>query len=81
MDAVGNLYGTTLLDGAYGQGNVFKLIPSNGEWLYTSLHDFTGGSDGSQPYGQVTLDANGNLYGTASIGGPDNKGVVWEITP
>jgi uncharacterized repeat protein (TIGR03803 family) len=81
MDAAGNLYGTTIGDGAYGQGNVFKLTPSNGSWIYTSLHDFTGGSDGSQPYGQVTLDANGNLYGTASIGGPDNKGVVWEITP
>jgi len=81
MDAAGNLYGTTLLDGAYGQGNVFKLTPSNGSWTYTSLHDFTGGSDGGQPFGQVTLDANGNLYGTASIGGASNKGVVWEITP
>ncbi len=81
MDSAGNLYGTTLLDGANGQGNVFKLTPSNGGWIYTSLHDFTGGSDGGQPFGQVILDANGNLYGTASIGGANNKGVVWEITP
>lgn len=81
MDAAGNLYGTTLMDGAYGQGNVFKLTPSNGGWIYTSLHDFTGGADGSQPFGQVTLDANGNLYGTASGGGTNNKGVVWEIAP
>lgn len=81
MDAGGNLYGTTLLDGAHGQGNIFKLTPSDGGWTYTSLHDFTGGSDGGQPYSQVTLDANGNLYGTASIGGANNRGVVWEITP
>jgi len=81
MDAAGNLYGTTLQDGAYLQGNVFRLTPSNGQWIYTSLHDFTGGSDGGQPFGQVTLDANGNLWGTASIGGASNKGVVWKITP
>ena len=81
MDAAGNLYGTTVGDGAYGQDNVFELTPSNGQWIYRSLHDFTGGSDGGQPYGQVTLDANGNLYGTASMGGANNAGVVWEITP
>jgi len=81
MDGSGDLYGTTILDGAYGQGNVFKLTPSNGGWVYTSLHDFTGGSDGGAPFGQVTLDASGNLYGTASGGGANNKGVVWEITP
>ena len=81
LDAAGNLYGTTVQDGAYGQGNVFKLTPSNGQWIYTSLHDFTGGADGGAPYGQVTLDANGNLYGTATVGGANNKGVVWEMTP
>ncbi len=81
MDGAGNLYGTTILDGAYQQGNVFELTPSNGQWTYTSLHDFTGGSDGGQPFGQVNLDVNGNLYGTASIGGANDEGVVWEITP
>lgn len=88
IDAAGNLYGTTLYDGAYSQGSAFKLTRSNGGWLYTNLHDFTGGNDGGQPYGQVAIDANGNLYGTASIGGPNDCeggdttcGVVWEIMP
>jgi uncharacterized repeat protein (TIGR03803 family) len=81
MDAAGDLYGTTTGDGIYGHGNVFKLTPSNGDWTYTSLHDFTGGSDGGTPFGQVTLDASGNLYGTASVGGANDAGVVWEITP
>jgi hypothetical protein len=66
------LYGTTVLVGAYRQGNVFKLTPSNGGWTYTSLHDFTGG-DGRQPFGQVTFDANGNLYGTATMAGANDK--------
>jgi uncharacterized repeat protein (TIGR03803 family) len=29
----------------------------------------------------VILDASGNIYGTASIGGNDNNGVIFEITP
>ena len=61
-------------------GNVFKLTPSGGGWTYSSLHDFTGGSDGAYPYSNVTFDAAGNLYGTAS-GGGRGVGVVWEITP
>ena len=48
MDGAGNLYGTTLCDGANKAGSVFKLTPSGGSWTYTSLHDFTGGSDGER---------------------------------
>jgi len=81
MDANGNLYGTTKQDGAHGQGSVFKLTPSNGGWTETDLYDFTGGTDGGVPYGSVLVDANGNLYGTASQGGAKGYGVVWEITP
>ncbi|MGA2370846.1 MAG: choice-of-anchor tandem repeat GloVer-containing protein [Candidatus Korobacteraceae bacterium] len=86
MDAAGNLYGTTYNDGAHNLGSVFKLTPSGGGWTYTDLHDFTGGSDGGKPQSNVTFDANGNLYGTASEGGTGSQcnggcGVVWEITP
>jgi len=81
MDPSGNLYGTTLEDGAYGAGSVFKLTPSSGGWTYTSLHDFTGGSDGMGPVSNVTFDVEGNLYGTAELGGAYGNGVVWEITP
>jgi uncharacterized repeat protein (TIGR03803 family) len=86
MDASGSLYGTAVLDGAYEYGSVFKLTPSNGGWTYASLHDFTGGDDGGDPYGNVTFDTAGNMYGTASIGGTNlcfgaGCGVVWEITP
>jgi uncharacterized repeat protein (TIGR03803 family) len=83
-DNAGNLYGTAADGGAHGVGAVFKLAPIGSGWLYTSLHDFSGGSDGGFPYGGVTLDANGNLYGTAYDGGAGTCqrgcGVVWEIT-
>ncbi len=86
-DAAGNLYGATLTAGEYGEGNVFKLTPSNGAWTYTDLYDFTGHDDGGQPYGSLVLDANGNIYGTTYAGGnfecqgDFGCGVVFEITP
>ncbi len=85
MDAAGNLYGITYSDGVYGYGSVFKLAPASGQWTYTSLHDFCSGgwpcSDGELPSGDLTMDANGNFYGTASTGGTNGYGVVWKITP
>ena len=80
-DAEGNLYGTTFGDGRYGFGSVFKMTRSGGDWSYTSLHDFTGGSDGGNPACGVTMDSQGNLYGTASDGGAYGMGVVFQITP
>ncbi len=56
---------------ANGLGNVFKLTNTQNGWQYTSLYDFTDGSDGAYPVSNVTFDPNGNLYGTASAGGSD----------
>ena len=81
MDAAGNLYGTTYQDGANLFGTVFKLTFSDDTWTKTDLHVFTGGDDGALPVGNILLDANGNLYGTAFTGGHFGHGVVWEITP
>jgi len=85
VDEAGNLYGTTY-NGGTGGGNVFKLTPGIGGWIYTDLHDFHG-PDGASPFGGVTLDANGNIFGTTARGGdmfgcapPSGCGVVWEIT-
>lgn len=81
FDSAGNLYGTTGLGGAYGQGVVFKLSPrSDGSWKYTLLHTFTG-ADGSSPVANLTLGPDGKLYGTTSIDGPYGGGVVFQITP
>ena len=81
MDAAGDLYGTTVGDGPYQEGTVFKLSPSGDGYSYTSLHDFTGGSDGGLPYSSLVMDGNGNLYGTASRGGTNNAGVVFQVSP
>ncbi len=88
MDASGNLYGTSVEGGQYGWGLIFKMTSTGSGYTYTDLYDFTGGSDGGWPYGQIVMDANGNLYGTTEEGGIRNEfcgsygcGVVWELTP
>lgn len=78
MDSQGNLYGVDPY--ANYAGFVFKLTPSNGSWVFTDLHDFTGGDDGAAPYGTLAIDANGSVYGTTIWGGTNNYGVVFEIT-
>ena len=79
-DSAGNLYGTGVQLGSGNTGIVFKLTPSNGGWTYTLLHQFSI-TDGDFPSGNLVLDAQGNLYGTAGGGGAHDWGVVWEITP
>ena len=68
MDKSGNLFGTTLSGGkcSSGCGTVFRLDPTGKLRL---LYKFTGGSDGSEPFGPLVQDAKGNLYGVARAGG------------
>jgi len=86
MDAAGNIYGTSVLGGTFGGGTVFQLTPSGNAWTHTVLYSFTGGADGGEPYKGVTLDALGNLYGTAVIGGTGGTcpeqgcGVIYKLT-
>src|SRR2546421_301191 len=71
IDGAGNLYGTTVLGGDFGGGTVWQLTPSGSSWTHTVLYSFGGGADGGEPYKGVTLDAQGNLYGTCVTGGAD----------
>ena len=87
FDAEGNGYGTTVSGGFYGYGTVFELKrQSGGNFQETVLYSFTGGFDGKNPYGGVTFDGQGNLYGTTVAGGNggvcagDGCGVVFELT-
>jgi uncharacterized repeat protein (TIGR03803 family) len=82
LDGAGNLYGTATVGGSYGAGSVFELSPAEGGgWTETVLHNFNDvRKEGGEPHGGLVFDAAGNLYGTASIGGPGNWGVVFELT-
>ncbi len=90
LDAQGNLYGTTWRGGAHSvDGTVYKL---NKKGVLTVLHSFAYARDGAEPYGNLILDAAGNLYGSAWVGGNYNDecqgyrneqgcGTVWKLTP
>jgi hypothetical protein len=73
MDSLGRLYGTTNIGGiAYGSngfGSVYRLSYYGSSWVATPLYDFAGGSDGSNPYGGVTIGPDGAIYGTTYAGG------------
>jgi len=73
----GWLYGTATGGGDSGAGTVFR-ISTNG--VYTTLHSFTGGSDGGSPQAGLLQASDGNLYGTARDGGTGN-GTIFMITP
>src|SRR5205814_1197502 len=87
FDSAGNAYGTTVTGGASDCGTVFQLSPAGGgNWQQSVLFSFDCFGQGKNPYGGVTLDADGNLYGTTVAGGfggicsGDGCGVVYKLT-
>jgi uncharacterized repeat protein (TIGR03803 family) len=78
----GTLYGTTYLGGSGKAGTVFKISPTGTG--YAVLHHFDRTiniNDGVQPLAGMAYGTDGNLYGTASLGGHNNGGALFKITP
>jgi uncharacterized repeat protein (TIGR03803 family) len=86
FDQTGSLYGTTF-EGGSGScdvcGTAFELTPvGHNNWQETVLHDFGSKSgDAGTPVSGVILNKSGKLFGTTTLGGNDNAGAVYEITP
>jgi len=81
----GRFYGETLSGGIAnssctlsGCGLVFSVASSGDERTVHAFNIESG--DGALPAG-LTLGKDGNLYGTASIGGTYNQGLVFKLTP
>jgi uncharacterized repeat protein (TIGR03803 family) len=81
FDSQGNIYGTAYAGGGLGNGVVFELSPSGGNWTYNVLYSFVGQPDAANPVNGLVVDASGNLYGTAYSGGGGNNGAVFQLHP
>ncbi len=76
----GSLYGVCNTGGSgNGNGTLYHYVPSNGG--FAMLHTFgDSASDGQSPYAAPTIDASGDIIGTASAGGDsDGDGVIYNF--
>ena len=76
-------YGVTREGGAHGFGTVFLVTPQAGatNWSETILYSFAGSGDAAFPSGGLVADQAGNLYGVTLVGGANNLGAVYQLSP
>ena len=79
-DANGDLFGTTIYGGTYGDGMVFEVVKTTSGYASTptTLVSFNS-TNGANPHCGLMADANGNLFGTTQNGGASGDGTVFEI--
>ncbi len=85
-DGAGNLFGTTSASAANNAGGVFELKPNGESYTFSELYSFcslANCADGLYPAAPLTLDAQGDIYGTTIGGGDINNsgGVVFTLNP
>ena len=86
LDTDDNLYGTTTFGSnkycGMGCGVVFELTRNpEGRWKEKVLHAFAW-SDGAYPVTPLVFDPQGNLYGTAWMGGSSGQyGLIFRLAP
>jgi uncharacterized repeat protein (TIGR03803 family) len=75
----GYMYGTTEAGGANGGGTVFKVGPRGAETVLYSFCAKSRCADGAAPEANLAMDAQGDLFGTTSIGGAYGYGAIFEV--
>jgi uncharacterized repeat protein (TIGR03803 family) len=79
----GGFYGTAEVGGLNGTGTVFRISTSG---KFTALYSFSAfdengnNSDGGNPVASLVQGAGDLLYGTASEGGTNGEGAVFQIS-
>ena len=77
----GTFYGITFVGGAQGLGTIFNITTSG---ILTTVYSFCPSSPcliGQEVGRPLTVVNDGNLYGTATIGGAYGCGTVFQLTP
>ena len=75
IDAAGDLFGTTRLNGANGDGSVFEITNSGTGYaaVPTTLINFDN-TNGEYPRAGLSGDSNGDYFGTTYAGGTNGNG-------
>jgi uncharacterized repeat protein (TIGR03803 family) len=88
FDKQGNAYGETAGGGDTscegGCGTVYELSPQKGgSWSETILYSFGPNSSGNpiNPFGGLAMDQFGNLFGVTEMGGANDRGAAFELSP
>jgi uncharacterized repeat protein (TIGR03803 family) len=76
----GNLYGTTISGGAYGDGTIFGITPSGKVTTLYNVCSQSGCPDGNYLYANLIQASDGNLYGIMDVGGTNGSGTIFKIT-
>ncbi len=73
----GNLYGMTSQGGSSGLGTLFRCSTSG---VLTTLVNFSGSANGSNPNGSLIEGTDGNLYGMTKSAGSHGFGTIFKCT-
>lgn len=76
----GNLYGTTILGGAYGSGTIFEITLGGALATLYNACPQSGCPDGNYLYAGLIQAKDGNLYGIMQVGGAHGSGTIFKIT-
>jgi uncharacterized repeat protein (TIGR03803 family) len=76
--ADGKLWGTTSSGGSFGYGTIFNITTTG---TFKTMKHLNATPDGKTPKGDLLIAKDGNLYGMTSLGGSNNVGTIFKITP
>ena len=77
----GSFYGTTQNGGARNKGNVLEITTSGTLTVLWSFCSQANCADGNSSDAGLVQGTDGNFYGVAVLGGANNLGTVFKITP
>ncbi len=75
----GRLYGTTLLEGASGDGSISRIDLDGSNFTTIFSFNYIDGIEPATEGPALTQGSDGNLYGTTAGGGAGEGGIVFEL--
>jgi uncharacterized repeat protein (TIGR03803 family) len=83
-DGTSPLYGTTSAGGSHNGGTAYALMSGGGRRTIKVLYNFCSTlpcEDGAAPLGGLALNSAGEIFGIANLGGADDEGAVFRLSP